>query len=248
MSARLGRLSASIDSRARRAYVGEREFSVTATEFGILELLLDNPDWVVTHDQLSAELPDGAGAGRSLSVHVANLRRKMRLASSSETIQSVRGVGYRLVRAVVETAADADVPPVNPEVREPVLAAVDDWLAGALRADALADCPLTASMLESVASDGNGATLHAPSASLCHELLALVRSKATLADALVVLENIEAADKATLDILRIGFARLVDVPIAVLLACAEDEAGILTSSLKCNAGSDPGALVYLPCT
>jgi predicted ATPase len=88
--------------------------------------------------------------------------------------------------------------------------------------DALADYPQVALMLRTVMGSRVARRRRASQVSLCRELITLVRDSTTPAGVLVVLEDIEAADRATLDILGLGLTRLVGVPVAVLLTCAEN--------------------------
>jgi two-component system, OmpR family, response regulator len=83
----------------RRAYVRGCELLLTATEFNILEALLNGFDKVVTKDELSLQ---GLGRrrelyDRSVDVHVSNIRQKLTSAGADDVqIETVRGVGYRM--------------------------------------------------------------------------------------------------------------------------------------------------------
>ena len=80
---------------------------LTRSEFDILTALLANPRRVLTKAQLArAVWSDSYDTGveateadrRSVEVHVANLRRKLgEDASRPRYVETVRGVGYRLV-------------------------------------------------------------------------------------------------------------------------------------------------------
>ena len=69
---------------------------LTLTEFRILCQLARRPGWVFTRNQiLDAAQGDGAGVtARAVDVHMVGLRRK--LGSSSDLLETIRGVGYRL--------------------------------------------------------------------------------------------------------------------------------------------------------
>ena len=69
---------------------------LTLTEFRILCQLARRPGWVFTRNQiLEAAQGDGAGVtARAVDVHMVGLRRK--LGSSSDLLETIRGVGYRL--------------------------------------------------------------------------------------------------------------------------------------------------------
>lgn len=72
---------------------------LTGGDFALLVAFVENPNRVLTRDQLS-ELTRGHtnfGGGRSIDVHVSRLRRKLELSSRGiNLIKSVRGVGYVL--------------------------------------------------------------------------------------------------------------------------------------------------------
>jgi DNA-binding response OmpR family regulator len=82
-----------VDPARRRAYVGEREVTLTATEFELLAFLMRRPGRVYERDHLLSEVWGYAAAAgtRTVDVHVAQLRAKLGPASP---IRTVRGVGY----------------------------------------------------------------------------------------------------------------------------------------------------------
>ena len=74
---------------------------LTATEFRILAYLARRPGWVFTRQQIvdaaqgdDAFVSDRFVTDRSVDVHIVSLRRK--LGSAGASIETVRGVGYRL--------------------------------------------------------------------------------------------------------------------------------------------------------
>jgi DNA-binding response OmpR family regulator len=77
----------------RRAWAGDREVSLTSTEFDLLEHLMRAPGRVYAREQLlSAVWGYEAAAGtRTVDVHVAQLRAKL---GDDSPIRTVRGVGY----------------------------------------------------------------------------------------------------------------------------------------------------------
>jgi DNA-binding response OmpR family regulator len=85
----------------RRAEWDGSPVELTSTEFNLLEVLARNAGKVVTKGELSER---GLGRplarfDRSVDVHVSNLRQKLgRLADGRSYIETVRGVGYQLVR------------------------------------------------------------------------------------------------------------------------------------------------------
>lgn len=78
-----------------------RPIELTSTEFNLLEVLARSAGRVVTKAELSDQ---GLGRplarfDRSIDVHVSSLRQKVgRLADGRSYIQTVRGLGYQLVR------------------------------------------------------------------------------------------------------------------------------------------------------
>jgi two-component system OmpR family response regulator len=78
-----------------------RPLDLTSTEFNLLVLLARNAGRVVSKSELSEE---GLGRpltrfDRSIDVHVSSLRQKVgKLADGRSCIQTVRGVGYQLIK------------------------------------------------------------------------------------------------------------------------------------------------------
>lgn len=85
-----------IDRSRRRATCDGKEIELTAKEFDLLAVLAEEPGRVVPRQELLSRVWDPVwhGSGKTLDVHVSSLRRKLADASMIET---VRGVGYRLV-------------------------------------------------------------------------------------------------------------------------------------------------------
>lgn len=81
---------------------GEKTIPLTLSEFGILRRLLSNQGKVLTRNQLLDDVnnDDGFIVDRNIDVHIASLRKK--LGPSFDSIETVRGVGYRFKE---ETAA-----------------------------------------------------------------------------------------------------------------------------------------------
>lgn len=91
---RLG--SVSIELSTRRVSVDGTDVPLTRKEFDLLALLAQRPGVVFRREQIISEVwrTSWEGTGRTLEVHVASLRSKLRMPALIET---VRGVGYRLV-------------------------------------------------------------------------------------------------------------------------------------------------------
>ena len=80
----------------RDVRVGSQPVHLTPTEFNILHMLAQRPGWVFTRYQI-VDWARGNDAGvteRSVDVHITALRRKLGQAGSS--IETIRGIGYRL--------------------------------------------------------------------------------------------------------------------------------------------------------
>ncbi|MBF6604086.1 MAG: response regulator transcription factor [Chloroflexi bacterium] len=86
-----------IDPRRREATVGERRLELRAREFDLLAALARDPGVVLTRDALLEGVwgTDFPGETRTVDVHVAEVRKK--LGDDGPPIETVRGVGYRLV-------------------------------------------------------------------------------------------------------------------------------------------------------
>jgi DNA-binding response OmpR family regulator len=86
-----------IELRSHRAFVKNDEVHLTLTEFKILRELLKQVDHVLTREQLRERALESVNVtDRTIDVHMASLRKKM--GPIGDTIETVRGVGYRLAR------------------------------------------------------------------------------------------------------------------------------------------------------
>ncbi|MDX3803404.1 response regulator transcription factor [Streptomyces sp. AK04-3B] len=85
-----------IELPTRRVTVAGTAVQLTRKEFDLLALLAQRPGVVFRREQIISEVwrTSWEGTGRTLEVHVASLRAKLRMPALIET---VRGVGYRLV-------------------------------------------------------------------------------------------------------------------------------------------------------
>jgi two-component system response regulator AdeR len=93
-----------IEHAALQASVNGVVVPLTRREFGLLAALARHPTWTYTRDNLLLELW-GVDAERIetrlVDQHVANLRRKLAAAGAPGLVQTVRGLGYRLVDPVM---------------------------------------------------------------------------------------------------------------------------------------------------
>ncbi len=99
-----------IDPRRREALVGDRRLDLRAREFDLLVALARDPGAVLTRDALLEDVwgTDFPGETRTVDVHVAEVRKK--LGDDGPTIETLRGIGYRLVPPAREP-----VPAAGPE-------------------------------------------------------------------------------------------------------------------------------------
>ncbi|MEU2877914.1 MULTISPECIES: response regulator transcription factor [unclassified Streptomyces] len=88
--------SVRIELPTRQVSVAGTVVQLTRKEFDLLALLAQRPGVVFRREQIISEVwrTSWEGTGRTLEVHVASLRAKLRMPALIET---VRGVGYRLV-------------------------------------------------------------------------------------------------------------------------------------------------------
>jgi two-component system OmpR family response regulator len=88
----------SVDPESRRVHRGDVEIVLSTREFDILYLLAANAGKVVTRLRILDEVWDGETDLRSnvIDVHLAAIRSKIDRPFGTETITTLRGVGYRL--------------------------------------------------------------------------------------------------------------------------------------------------------
>jgi two-component system OmpR family response regulator len=89
-----------LDPAARRAWRGEAEVDLSAKEFALLETFMRNPGDVLTRLDLLEHAWDYGYENRSnvVDVYVRYLRAKIDRPFAVNSIETVRGVGYRLRR------------------------------------------------------------------------------------------------------------------------------------------------------
>jgi len=85
----------SLDLRTRRASAGGRTVELTAREFHLAETFLRNPDQVLSREQLLSQVwaYDFDPGSNVVDVYVRYLRNKI----GAARIETVRGMGYRLI-------------------------------------------------------------------------------------------------------------------------------------------------------
>jgi two-component system OmpR family response regulator len=87
-----------LDPASRRAWRGEHEIPLSPKEFALLETFMRRPGQVLTRLQLLEHAWDFAYENRSnvIDVYVRYLREKIDRPFGMDSIETVRGVGYRL--------------------------------------------------------------------------------------------------------------------------------------------------------
>jgi two-component system OmpR family response regulator len=85
----------SLDTRSGRVTVGDEPVNLTSHEYKVLAYLMHRPSAVVSRSELTEHIyaQDHDRDSNTIEVFVARLRRKL----PAELIETVRGLGYRLV-------------------------------------------------------------------------------------------------------------------------------------------------------
>ena len=90
-----------LDPATRRCFRGRREVRLTAREFALTELLARRAGQVVSRAEIVEQVwnADVGMDSNVVEVYVGYLRRKLDAPFGVQTLQTVRGAGYRLVEA-----------------------------------------------------------------------------------------------------------------------------------------------------
>ncbi len=85
-----------LNSLSREVHRGDRALVLTKTEFDLLELLMQQPNAVVSRDYIYEAIwgYDFETSSKSLDVYIGYLRRKTEENGESRLVYTVRGVGY----------------------------------------------------------------------------------------------------------------------------------------------------------
>lgn len=88
-----------VDSSNRRITVGKAEIALTLKEYALLECFIRRPNEAISREDLSNKVWDFASLTLSnvVDVHMKNLRKKLDKVDTFSRIETIRGVGYRLV-------------------------------------------------------------------------------------------------------------------------------------------------------
>lgn len=97
-----------VDVKRHNVAVNGQEISLTYKEFELLCYLLENRGVVLTRDQILSKIWDYnySGETRTVDVHIRTLRQK--LGAMGALIETVRGVGYRIVEKAPKPADGGD--------------------------------------------------------------------------------------------------------------------------------------------
>jgi two-component system OmpR family response regulator len=96
-----------LDPATRQVWRGDLSIEMTSKEFALLEYFMRNPEQVLTRSRIIEHVWDFAYEGDSnvVDVYVRYLREKIDRPFGKESLQTVRGAGYRL-REEGEARAD----------------------------------------------------------------------------------------------------------------------------------------------
>ena len=87
----------SINNNLYKAFYNDVDLGLTIKEFTLLKTLIGRAGTTVARDELFREVwgEDYMGETRTLDMHVASLRDKIKQAGGKDRIVTVRGIGYR---------------------------------------------------------------------------------------------------------------------------------------------------------
>ena len=85
-----------LNPTTREVHRGDRELSLTKTEFDLLELLMQQPNTVISREYIYETIwgYDFETNSKSLDVYIGYLRRKTEDDGGSRLLYTIRGVGY----------------------------------------------------------------------------------------------------------------------------------------------------------
>ena len=91
--------SLSLDPTRHTVHRANTPITLTPREYGVLEYLMRNKDAVVTKAEILRNVWDAHhdGSDNVVEVYVGYLRRKIDIPFDTNTIETIRGVGYRLL-------------------------------------------------------------------------------------------------------------------------------------------------------
>ena len=86
-----------IEPDARKVWVNHQLLELTRTEFDLLLILAERPNWVFSREKLLEAIwgYDFFGDERVVDVHIGQLRKKLETAGAGQPVKTIWGVGYR---------------------------------------------------------------------------------------------------------------------------------------------------------
>jgi two-component system OmpR family response regulator len=99
--------SLSLDPARREVRRDDTAISLTPREYGLLHFLMRKKDSVVTRTEILQNVWDAHydGADNVVEVYIGYVRRKIDIPFGTKTIETVRGVGYRLESGTADTGS-----------------------------------------------------------------------------------------------------------------------------------------------
>jgi DNA-binding response OmpR family regulator len=95
-----------LDPNTRVVTRGEQRISLTAKEFAVLQFLMRHPQDVLSKAEILDNAWDHAfdGSDNIVEVYIGYLRKKIDTAFGVQSLETVRGMGYRLMPVTVESS------------------------------------------------------------------------------------------------------------------------------------------------
>lgn len=87
----------SIDNNLYKAFYSEIDLGLTLKEFALLKLLISRAGVTIEREELFRQVwgESYIGESRTIDMHIASLREKIKNAGGGDSIVTVRGIGYR---------------------------------------------------------------------------------------------------------------------------------------------------------
>lgn len=87
-----------MNRKTYQVFVGDQEIKLTRQEFKILECMLKNQGRVFSKQELYDYAWDEPfiGEDKAISVHISNIRKKIKVLTDEEYIETVWGIGFKL--------------------------------------------------------------------------------------------------------------------------------------------------------
>ena len=87
-----------LNTDLRTVYIDGAAVKLTRTEYGILKILMLNPNQVITKSQILNRIAEDSPdcTDNSLKQHISNLRKKLREKNGFDYIEAVWGIGFKM--------------------------------------------------------------------------------------------------------------------------------------------------------